>query len=56
LFVDWIRQQTAGQLSAFEQAWLEAELEALGSFPLDCLAQGGTDKPAIPEQQLFAFA
>jgi len=56
LFVSWVRQQTAGRLSAFEQAWLEAELEALAGFPLDRLAEGGAVRPPQREQQLFAFA
>ena len=54
--VVWIRMQTAGRLTTFEQAWLEAELEALDSFPLDRLAQGGAVPPVKREQQLFAFA
>ena len=56
LFGDWVREQPAGRLAAFERAWLAAELEALDSFPLDRLAQGGAVKAAKREQQLFAFA
>ena len=54
--VCWIRAQTAGRLTTFEQVWLATELADLDNFPLDCLAPGGAAKPIKREQHLFAFA
>jgi predicted GIY-YIG superfamily endonuclease len=54
--INWIRQRTNSSLTAFEIAWLEAELEALADFPLARLGPLSPTAQIKDEQRLFAFA
>jgi predicted GIY-YIG superfamily endonuclease len=54
--LNWIRQQTCSKLSAFETAWLEAELESLADFPLGGRVPTSPTAQTKDEQRMFAFA
>jgi predicted GIY-YIG superfamily endonuclease len=54
-FINWVRKQTNSKLTQFENAWLEAELEALADFPLDRIGQKSVTAQTKDEQRMFAF-
>jgi predicted GIY-YIG superfamily endonuclease len=54
-FINWVRKQTNSRLTQFENAWLEAKLEALADFPLERIGQTSVTAQTKDEQRMFAF-